>query len=474
MDLIQRNGSNLLKLINQLLDLSKLESGALQLKLQQGDIIPYLRYLTESFQTYTNSHNLALRFQSLLEHLIMDYDPEQLKQVLTNLISNAVKFTPSGGEITIRVNTADQQLRLQVADTGVGIDKDELPHIFNRFYQVDGSSTRAGEGTGIGLSHAQELVKLMGGTIEVESEVNAGTCFTVSLPITNEAAQVEGSFKMAPGFMPAPTVAPNQDEESLVRVATGLSTGERPQLLLIEDNQDVVAYLKSCLKGIYQLDVAYNGLIGIEKAIKNVPDLIISDVMMPEKNGFEVCDTLKNDERTSHIPIVLLTAKADASSRISGLSRGADAYLVKPFDRKELLIRLYQLVERQQRMMAYFSAKLPLPEVKKADVQVEDEFIQKVRYHIEQHYKDEDFGLPQLCQKIRMSRSQLYRKLKALTGTSPSDFIRSYRLNKARALLETSELSVSEVAWEVGYKDIAHFSRSYQEVFGFSPNATIK
>ena len=253
---------------------------------------------------------------------------------------------------------------------------------------------------------------------------------------------------------------------------TNAQIHDLPHLLLIEDNPDVVTYLKSCLNDVYQLDVAYNGLIGIEKAIENIPDLIISDVMMPEKNGYEVCDTLKNDERTSHIPIILLTAKADAASKIAGLRRGADAYLSKPFDREELLVRLAKLVERQRRMVAYFSARSPIPEVKKEDVQVEDEFIQKVQHLIEQHYKDEDFGLPQLCQKIRMSRSQLYRKWKALTGASPSDFIRSYRLNKARGLLETSGLNVSEVAWEVGYKDIAHFSKSYQEAFGFPPSAT--
>ena len=475
-ELIRNNGKNLLQLINQLLDLSKLESGGLKLKLQQGDVVPYLSYLAESFQTYANSRNLSLRFQTPLESLVMDYDPEQLKQVMTNLISNAVKFTPSGGEVTVRAKAKDKQLLLEVSDTGVGINKDKLPYIFNRFYQADSSTTRRGEGTGIGLAHTQELVKLMDGTIDVESKLGKGTRFIVMLPVNNQADLMKGS---------APTATEEHALEQVLAIHSAPSndtvpgksastTVEHPQLLIIEDNPDVVTYLKSCLHGLYQLDVAYNGLIGIEKAIENIPDLIISDVMMPEKNGYEVCDTLKNDERTSHIPIILLTAKADAASKIAGLRRGADAYLAKPFDHEELLVRLAKLVERQQRMLTYFSAKLPIPEVKKADVQVEDEFIQKVQHVIEQHYKDEDFGLPQLCQKIRMSRSQLYRKLKALTGTSPSDFIRSYRLHKAKDLLENSEMNVSEVAWEVGYKDVAHFSRSYQEVFGFPPSATNK
>ncbi|MCO6480754.1 MAG: helix-turn-helix domain-containing protein [Phaeodactylibacter sp.] len=473
-ELIRNNGKNLLQLINQLLDLSKLESGAFQLQLQQGDVVPYLRYLAESFQTYANSRNLSLRFHTSLESLVMDYDPEQLKQVVTNLISNAVKFTPSGGEVTVRAKEEDKQLFLEVSDNGVGIDQEKLPYIFNRFYQADSSTTRRGEGTGIGLAHTQELVKLMGGDIAVESQLGKGTTFTISLPIRH-TAEPEGYAGAQMEEAPTPLTTLPAAEETFRRPPSTVHRplfASLPHLLLIEDNPDVVTYLRSCLSDFYQLDVAYNGLIGIEKAIENIPDLIISDVMMPEKNGYEVCDTLKNDERTSHIPIILLTAKADASSKITGLRRGADAYLAKPFDREELLVRLAKLVERQQRMVAYFSARAPIPEVKKEDVQVEDEFIQKVRRIIEQHYKDEDFGLPQLCQKIRMSRSQLYRKLKALTGASPSDFIRSYRLNKARDLLETSGLNVSEVAWEVGYKDVAHFSRSYQEAFGFPPSAT--
>ncbi|MCB0549773.1 MAG: response regulator, partial [Phaeodactylibacter sp.] len=403
-ELIRNNGKNLLQLINQLLDLSKLESGAFQLQLQQGDVVPYLRYLAESFQTYANSRNLSLRFHATLESLVMDYDPEQLKQVVTNLISNAVKFTPSGGEVTVRIREEDKQLLLEVSDTGVGIDKEKLPFIFNRFYQVDSSTTRRGEGTGIGLAHTQELVQLMGGDIAVESQLGKGSTFTISLPIRHTAepegyagAQMEeaptplstlpaaeGTFRRQPatGHRPSSASRPRMHEN------TNAQIHDLPHLLLIEDNPDVVTYLKSCLNDVYQLDVAYNGLIGIEKAIENIPDLIISDVMMPEKNGYEVCDTLKNDERTSHIPIILLTAKADAASKIAGLRRGADAYLAKPFDREELLVRLAKLVERQQRMVAYFSARAPIPEAKKEYVQVEDEFIQKVRRIIEQHYKD--------------------------------------------------------------------------------------
>jgi signal transduction histidine kinase/DNA-binding response OmpR family regulator/streptogramin lyase len=492
--LIETNGQNLLQLINQLLDLSKLENKSFQLNLQLGDIVPYLRYVTESFQTYANSRNLSLRFFTNLEKMEMDFDPEQIKQVMTNLISNAVKFTPSGGEVKVKIGVRNEgigmktildsslsphpsSLEITVSDTGIGIPAKDLPHIFDRFYQVDGSHTREGEGTGIGLAHTLELVKLMGGDISVKSELGKGTVFQVILPITqkaqgtidNEKLKMEGVEPISP--IPAP--ADNSP--------TPILHSQLPTLLIIEDNPDVVVYLKSCLEGLYQIDVAYNGKIGIEKALEQIPDLIISDVMMPEKDGYEVCDFLKHDERTSHIPIVLLTAKADAASKITGLRRGADTYLAKPFDKEELLVWLEKLLERQQRMAAYFSKKIKggageePPETALLEaVEVEDAFIQKVRQIVADNFGDEDFALPQLCQKIGMSRSQLFRKMKALIDDSPSDFIRNYRLTEAKKLLETTDLNVSEVAWKVGYKYLAHFSNSYQEFFGEPPSATNK
>ncbi len=480
--LIEANGKSLLRLINQLLDLSKLENKSFQLNLQQSDIVPYLRYVTESFQTYANSRNLSLRFFSTLESLVIDFDPEQIQQVLANLISNAVKFTPSGGALTIRLSQQQDRLLISLKDTGIGISEKNLPHIFDRFYQVDGSHTRAGEGTGIGLAHSQELVKIMGGEISVISEIGKGSTFTVRLPITNNAVMAD----VSPQDQTEPFSNPEYlESKSEKQVAVDSSVPDvpanLPQLLIIEDNPDVVVYLKTCLESLYQLDVAYNGKIGIEKALESIPDLIISDVMMPEKDGYQVCDTLKNDDRTSHIPIVLLTAKADTASRIKGLRRGADAYLSKPFDKEELLVRLEKLVERQKRMVAHFSKNLLSEmttgedEIKQEEsIQVEDAFMQRIRQIIEDNYANEDFSLPQLCQKIGMSRSQLFRKMQALIDISPSDFIRSYRLSKARILLETTDLNVSEAAWQVGFKDPGHFSKLFQEEFGFLPSATSK
>jgi len=486
--LIKRSGENLLRLINQILDLAKLESNALKINYLQGDALPYLRYITESLQSFANAQNVMLRVESTEAEITMDYDPERLLQIVHNLLSNAIKFTPSGGRVTLRADLTTFEklsnlscLKLTVTDTGAGIATEDLPNIFDRFYQANNLEKAKAGGTGIGLSLTKELVKAMGGDISVESEVGKGTTFIVQLPITNRSEKRDvRSEKTEPSEEPKSEAAHSADSHTLT-VSPSHPLHTHGSLLIIEDNPDVVEYLVACLGEHYRLDFAYNGRSGIEKALEIVPDLIVSDVMMPEKDGFEVCETLKNDERTSHIPIVLLTAKADAASRIAGLRRGADAYLSKPFHKEELLAQLQVLAEKQRRMVAWLSKKaqdghpLPVPEtLAEADVLVEDAFIQKVRNVVAEHYADEDFGLPQLCRKIGMSRSQLFRKMTALIATSPSDFIRSYRLNEAKRLLETTDLNVSEVAWKCGFVNLAHFSKVYQEEFGVAPSATNK
>lgn len=259
-----------------------------------------------------------------------------------------------------------------------------------------------------------------------------------------------------------------------------MSTSTKPDrhhILLIEDNPDVVEYLNACLKDGYNLDFAYNGQAGIEKALENVPDLIVSDVMMPFKDGFEVVEALKHDERTSHIPIVLLTAKADVQSRLAGLRKGADAYLSKPFHQEELLVTVENLLELRRKLQLKYQQNILAPVFAlPADepVNAEDTFLQNVRAIIEANYAYEDFGLPQLCQKLGMSRSQLFRKMKALTDIAPSDLIRIHRLNKAKALLKNGDANVTEAAWGTGFKDPSYFSKLYQEEFGEMPSATRK
>jgi DNA-binding response OmpR family regulator len=277
--------------------------------------------------------------------------------------------------------------------------------------------------------------------------------------------------------MPIPAGSATMDEEATYTE----QDASLPQLLIIEDNPDVVVYLKACLENDYQIMVAYNGKIGIEKALELVPDFIISDVMMPEKDGYQVCDTLKNDERTSHIPIILLTAKADAASRLAGFRRGADAYLAKPFNAEELLLQIRVLLDNRRRMARYFSKRLLAEQVIPIhdsliaeDLAIEDTFITKVKGIIEANYTDENFSLPQLCLEIGMSRSQLFRKMKAVIDTSPSDLIRSYRLTRARVLLQNGDMTVAEVTYQVGFKDPSYFSKIFFEEFGILPGSIAK
>ncbi|MCO6493261.1 MAG: response regulator [Phaeodactylibacter sp.] len=481
--LIRRNGEGLLRLINQILDLAKLESNALKINYVQGDILPYLRYISESLHSVANARNVMLRVESNEASIVMDYDPERLLQIVHNLLSNAVKFTPSGGKVTLRADRVKPHdlpyLYLSVADTGAGIPEEDLPHIFDRFHQASNLEKAATGGTGIGLALAKELVYAMNGEIEVESEVGKGTAFTVKLPITHNAEAAGQNVWRHP---------PLKKEQSTTAPFPSPPTGQPSNhLLIIEDNPDIVEYLTDCLEGRYDLDFAYNGRAGIEKALETVPDLIVSDVMMPEKDGFEVCDFLKNDERTSHVPLVLLTAKADVKSRLAGLRRGADAYLAKPFHREELLVTLDNLLELRRKLQAKYvrdarfgpgavePGKIRNPDANPSaggepQYEMEDAFLQKVRAVILEHLSDATFTVEGLSQSLAMSQRQLHRKLAALTGQNASALIRSMRLAKAKELLLAGEKNVSEVAYATGFDDPKYFSRVFTKEFGLPPS----
>lgn len=310
----------------------------------------------------------------------------------------------------------------------------------------------------------------MGGHLSARSEVGEGSCFLATLPIRREApvgpAPIEADSFNAGAGQPAIS----RQEEAPVKDAEQ----EHPQILIIEDNPDVVFYLQSCLEGLYNLNVAYNGLFGIEKAIQDIPDLIISDVMLPGKGGFEICSILKNDERTSHIPIILLTAKADVESRLEGLSAGADAYLSKPFVKEELLIRLEKLLELRRKLQERYtqvSLEAPTGTATAETSGMEAAFLQKVNHQILAYLSDAGFSNAQLASKLHLSESQLFRKLKALTGRPTGGYIRSIRLLKGKELLQHTQLAISEIAYEVGFTDPSYFSRAFSKEFGESPSA---
>ncbi len=468
--LIKRNSQSLLRLVNQILDLAKLESGHLRLQLIQADIVPYVQYLMESLQSFAEQKNIKLVFRSEQDQLIMDFDEKKLEAIVTNLLSNAIKFSRDSGEINVNLRESQGRLLLSVKDNGIGIAPDKLPHIFERFYQAGHSggnkNTLSRKGSGIGLTLSKELVELMKGEITVESSLAEGTIFTVSLPIDYQAPAI-ALESVAPIALPAPIDISKADG-----LKHSVADELLPLLLLIEDNPDVAAYLMACLEGRYTTEWAENGAIGIEKALETIPDAIISDVMMPEKDGFEVCQTLKNDERTSHIPIILLTAKVDVASKLEGLGVGADAYLAKPFLKEELFIRLDNLVELRQNLQARYAGHLAAPrlEMQEQIPTLDDIFLQKVRKLVEANLDDAQFGNSQLASEMLLSESQLFRKLKALTGHSIAIHIRSIRLHKGKEMLQNTDMTISEIAYETGFSDPSYFSRTFSKEFGVPPS----
>jgi signal transduction histidine kinase/AraC-like DNA-binding protein len=489
--LIRQNGNRLLQLVNQMLNLSKLEAGAMPVHYVQGDIVPYLLSVVEPYQRLAEGQNSRIQIVGWPDNLELDFDPEKLESLLGNLLSNAIKHTPKGSEIEVKVGVAEgdweediswfslfgrempgKRWQLSVKDNGSGISEGEINLIFDRFYQVDSKKkeeeTNHTQGTGIGLAIVKELLRLLGGNLFVKSMVGVGTEFRVYLPFTNVAKPPPSAISVP---LPSPLEFDNYEDTPAL---SEVFNKEHLQILIVEDNSGVVQYLRSILADDYQLGVAVNGQEGIDKALETIPDLIISDVMMPQKDGFELCQTLKKDFRTSHIPIILLTAKADLESKLIGLEFGADAYITKPFNSKELRTRVRKLIELRDALREkYRSMSEPVTEVP-AIAGPDDEFFHNLMNALAAHSGDEDFHVVHLCKKLGISRVQLFRKLKALTGNSASQFVRTYRLNKAKLMLTNTDLNISEIAFEVGFKDPAYFTRAFTREFGVAPSALRK
>jgi signal transduction histidine kinase/DNA-binding response OmpR family regulator/streptogramin lyase len=469
-EMIDRNGKNLLSLINQMLELSKLEAGVLKINNRKGNIVDYLKYRMESFQSYGEAKKIQIHFNPTSEEIIMDFDVDKISYIVGNLVSNALKFTPKNGEVHVQVSKTNKGnhepfLELKIRDTGIGIDDHKIDHIFDRFYQVNDSNIRKSEGTGIGLSLVSQLVKLLKGDILVKSKINEGTEFTVLLPITTIAKKAEAVTSLGLTEEWSENIYQlTEDDNPLVN-----DIPNKPLVLIVEDNPDVAHYISVSLKDGYRTIRAENGADGIQKAIDLVPDIIISDVMMPEKDGYELCEVIKKDERTSHIPIILLTGKADLDSKIQGLEHGADVYLSKPFNRKELQIRLKNLLALRAEIQKHYSEsgfKQPISGLSK----VENEFLLKIQTAILENIEDENFSITKLCELVHLSRAQLHRKLVAITGESTTKLIRRVQLEKAKKLLSSGKYNVSEVAYLVGFKTQAHFSRVFSEAFGQPPS----
>lgn len=465
---IKTNSNILLRLVNQMLALAKIESGAMQINMRQADVISYLNVLTELFRSVAVTRNIELKFIPAKEYFVMDYDADKMMHIVSNLISNALKYTSEGGRIEVSAFLANHEstFGILVKDNGVGIDNEHLEHLFDRFYQVSAGTAQGG--TGLGLAVSKEMAELLNGSLSVKSTIGEGSEFTVLLPVSRNAAPTDDI-----GMEIDPRHIAEYHQAILVNEVPDTGSNgksELPVLLIVEDNPDLVQYLSAILNHEYKIEAAANGLIGWEMALELIPDIIISDVMMPGLDGIEMLSRIKNDIRTSHIPVVMLTAKADADSRLAGLEKGADAYLSKPFNQKELQIELKKLVELRKKLHERYAFFEKQPESIATGINMEDVFMLKVRKVLEDNLEDSEFGITQLCGELAVSHTQLYRKFSQLSNQSITNYFKTIRLHKAKEMLANPEMNISQAAYAVGFKNLSHFSREFTREFGKSPS----
>ncbi|MCI0695270.1 response regulator [candidate division KSB1 bacterium] len=513
---MRRSANRLLHLINQLLDLSKLEEGSMPLRARPENIIHLLKVIIASFASLAERNKILLRLDTSAlpksdrgeaEPLIVYLDHDKFEKCMNNLLANAIKFTPAGGEVSVAVAVAGGSdlkgegrrakgeerkvgalrhspiayrpshstfVQITVKDTGLGIPADQLDKVFDRFYQVEENSSSSHahkrQGTGIGLALTKELIELHRGEIHAESELGKGSAFTVRLPsgkehlkpeeIVEASDQSSVTSELLSVFGVEPPASSIQDQAS----------SDQPVLLIVEDNLDMRTHIRNLLAQSCRIIEASDGTEGLEKSAEAIPDLIISDVMMPEMDGFEFCRRIKTDERTSHIPVILLTARASERSKLEGLETGADDYLTKPFNAHELRVRIKNLLEQRRKLRERFSREVTLQPRDIAITTADELFLQRVMAIVDKHLSDSDFNVEAFAQEFRMSRVQLHRKIKALTDQSPGDFIRALRLRAAAKLLAQGKHTVTEVAYEAGFNNLSYFAKCFREQFGVLPS----
>lgn len=482
--LVERNALKLVKMVNQLLDLTKLESGKMIKSSKIGDLGKTVKVVGASFDSLAT--NKSIKFNKILavNQLVTKYNEDQLEKIINNVLSNAFKFTEKNGKITLILDLLDEEneiispesiiqdgikfIKLTVRDTGIGISKSALPHVFDRFYQAESSSTTKYEGTGIGLALVKELVELHKGSIEVKSEPGWGTEVVILLPLSTVYDVTKASEAIPESIESSQT-----HNREITHDAPATS---KPDLLnakyvvqVVEDNKDLREHIRDILSGMYQIVESKDGEEGLAVAIEHIPDLIISDVMMPKMDGIALANKLKEDVRTSHIPIILLTAKSSKDDKLLGLKAGVDEYLGKPFDADELKIRIENLIEIRRNLQQQFGNGVA--EIASKGPSREEEFFAKAKGVVDDNLDNDQFSVEDLAGELNMSRVQFHRKIKALTDQSTTTFIRNIRLEKAKDLLQTGSYNVTEVAYMVGFSSQSYFTKSFQKNFGKAPSA---
>ena len=473
---IYRNAKQLQKLINQLLDLSKLEAGRLFPEITQSDMIEFTEKVTNSFQDLAEQKNISLQFITNEKQLMAYFDSDILEKILTNLLSNAFKFSNDGGKImvSIAIKPSDnQKVIIKVSDNGIGIAQENLSNIFNRFYQVQDNNQPHVIGTGVGLSLCKELAELHRGEILANSKLGEGTTFSVYLPITKDAFDSQW-------IREGEILTNNQKNEikqpiqAIDNQSNSIVDKDKPVILIAEDNEDLRLYIKEIFIENFQILEAENGKYALELAQKNLPDLIISDWMMPQMTGVELCEVIKTNTNTSHIPVIILTSKSSNESKLTGLTTGADDYITKPFNASLLEIRVKNILENRRRLRELF---INSPKIKTKEIALnssDEHFLERAIKIVENNIRNVNLDITFLEDELKMSNMQLYRKLKSLTNLSGIEFIKNIRLKKAIQLLESENYNVAEIAYKVGFNDPSYFSRIFKKQYGKTPSEYIE
>ncbi len=472
---ILKNSNKLLVLINQLLDLSKLESGHMKLKKKPDDVIGFIRGVLSAFEYPAKEKNISLSFSTQHNKLIISFDRDKLENVFSNLLANAVKFTEKGGEILIHESMLfndrgdENYVKIVISDTGKGIPKKELGRVFDRFYQAENELEG---GTGIGLALAKELIELHSGTIKVENNIPSGTVFEILLPTLekySKTVEINESEKLVEIFADTNSINEEQVEVDQKCEYEKISP-DRKSILIIDDNSDIRRYIATTLSAEFIIREADNGYSGLSIAEEMIPDLIICDVMMPKIDGLETCRKLKNNIKTSHIPVIMLTAKAGESDQIEGLQRGADDYILKPFNSKILLSRIRNIIELRGELQLKIMRQLTLKPSEIKVTSMDTEFLNEFKTVIEENLSDPLLDIDIFTKKMFMGRSTLFRKVEGLTGVSPMQFVRSYRLQRGAQLLKQGYSTITRISMEVGFTSPAYFTKCFKEEFHKLPS----
>ena len=469
--MLLRNTEKLQLLIDQLLELSQLEADSIPLKVDLYDIVDVVKSCYNNFMSIAQQKKINYSFYSTQESVNSIIDKDKLEKIINNLLSNALKFTSKNGSIFVEITKLETKglgaILISVKDNGIGIPQESLEKIFDRFYQADNSSKRNYGGSGIGLALVKELATVNKWDIDVKSEENAGTEFTLNIPLTSNFTS---EYKKQQVNDLVSAVQPDNEVVSNRSLADQLSSGNS-LILLVEDSEDVRTYVNDLLKKDYKILLADSGEEGIELTKNNLPDLIISDVMMTGMDGFEFCKRIKSDWKTSDIPIILLTAKVDHQSKLDGLELGADDYITKPFNHQELLIRIKNLIAKRKGLKNKYGKKILRPTAgSKSYNKEEHQLIDKAVKVIEKYLFDENFNTEILAKELFMSRSQLSRKLHSINGQGPGEFIRTYKLNRSAKMILEKKLSITQIAYEVGFGSPAQFTRAFQKYFNCLPS----